>query len=80
MIHNNCECDECIDALLSVPCEPISIEKFERVLKKIRSGGMVWYSWKLWRFAWSLNRGGVIRDSSGKWVPLIGRLVFRVGG
>ena len=79
MVHDDlCECDACIETILGEPCEPISAEKFERILSKVRSGGMVWYKWKVWRFAWALNRGGVVSDSSGRWVPLVGHLVFRV--
>jgi hypothetical protein len=31
---------------------------------------MVWYAWKLWRFAWGLNSGDTITDGQGRWVGI----------
>lgn len=40
---------------------------------------MIWYSWKVWRFAWSLNACREIKCSSGRWLSLCGtRLMLRV--
>lgn len=40
---------------------------------------MVWWKWKCWRFAWSLNPGTWVSDSSGRWCPIVGPLTFRYG-
>lgn len=37
---------------------------------------MVWYRWKFWRFAWSLNPDAAVIDGSGQWHPLVGRLMW----
>lgn len=38
---------------------------------------MVWYRWKLWRFAWNLNSSNRVDCSGWIWKRLIGRLMFR---
>lgn len=40
---------------------------------------MIWYAWKVWRIAWALNRGGVLYEGDGTWIPVLWtRLMFRV--
>ena len=38
---------------------------------------MTWYEWRIWRVAWSRNRGDVIEDGSGRWVRVFHNLWWR---
>jgi len=37
---------------------------------------MIWYKWKLWRIAYSLNVGCEIKDVTGEWVSLFKNVVW----
>jgi len=37
---------------------------------------MIWYRWKFWRFAWSLNHDAAVIDGDGQWHPIVGRLMW----
>ena len=38
---------------------------------------MVWYRWKIWRLAWSLNRASSITCSGWRWVHIGGHFMWR---